>query len=221
MINRVVRGLFPTTCIVCGAVVNNPDMCICDKCYRALPMRKGFFMCRPTKNDGLVYSDGVLCPLYYLDQVTEMIAGIKFSGHKHVAVVFGKLLAQMVYRTGLCRENTILVPIPLHRDRHRRRGYNQAEEIARQISRFSGVPMGEDLLLRKNRTLPQHKKSHRERININPGFVASMAVRGKVVLLVDDVLTTGSTMEKAAQVLLERGAAAVYYLAAAGNLPLQ
>ncbi|MBR5136506.1 MAG: ComF family protein [Clostridia bacterium] len=213
---------FPTTCVVCGAITENTTSHICNSCYKALPFRKGFSFCIPTKNDGFRHCSGVLCPLYYYGEVPRLISSLKFSGHREAGVVLGKILAQQVRRCGfLGRGNdVVLIPIPLHRDRERRRGYNQAEVIAKTVSDITGIPMEAQWLLRSVNTLPQHHNNRAQRLLMEAGFVASRQVRGRTVVLVDDVITTGATLESAAEVLLKNGAKAVFYAAAAGNLPL-
>jgi len=107
----------------------------------------------------------------------------------------------------------VLIPMPLHKKRLRWRGFNQAEEIAKQLSNILMMPLCSDILVKTKHTTPQIELSEEERkINIvgvfavqNPEFVTN-----KKILLVDDVYTTGSTMEEAANVLKEAGARQVF-----------
>lgn len=193
----------------------------------------------PSRNDGFRFCSGIFCPLYYEGRVPALIADIKFHGRRESASIPGALLAQMLRRSNLApgskgqggRDGScgipsraaapaVLVPIPLHRDRYRRRGYNQAETIAALVSAATGIPLAPDMLVRGANTPAQHLQNRRDRIQMTAVFAASPRARGKVVVLVDDVVTTGATMEAAAQALLLQGARAVYYAAAAGNLPL-
>lgn len=212
--------IFPTTCVVCGGITESNSSHICNRCYRALPFRRSFFFNCPTKNDGLQYCHGIFCPLHYMGEVPKLISSLKFSGHKEVGIVLGGLLAKQLLRSGFNKSGSVLIPVPLHRDRERRRGYNQAEVIARAVSLKTGIPLKSDWLLRRNNTAPQHHGNRIQRLSLDPGFVASPRVRGKVVILVDDVITTGATLETAAKILRANGARAVYYAATAGNLPL-
>lgn len=216
------KGIFPTVCVMCGTVVEDTSTHICDDCYRALPLRKGFFMCCPTKSDALLYCSGVFCPLYYSGPVPTIVGELKFAGHREAAKAPAQLLAQMLRRCGMTLpgRNVCLVPIPLHRDRLRRRGYNQAQVIATEVAARTGIPLDKGLLLRANNTGPQHLRDRLQRLAMDAGFVASPRARGKVIILVDDVITTGTTMEAAALALRQQGATGVYYAAAAGNLPL-
>ncbi len=101
----------------------------------------------------------------------------------------------------------ILVPIPLEKKRLRWRGFNQAEEIAKELVDFFKVPLISDCLIKEKPTLPQVELSEKERKeNLKGVFKVEKKVRGKKILLVDDVFTTGATMEEAAKILKEAGA---------------
>lgn len=112
----------------------------------------------------------------------------------------------------------VLTPVPLYKKRLKWRGFNQAEEIAKELALFLGVPLLANVLFRKKETRPQIELSGRERKeNIKGVFLcrAPEKIRGKIVLLVDDVFTTGSTMEECALILKDSGAKEVWGVAAA------
>lgn len=101
-----------------------------------------------------------------------------------------------------------LIPIPLEKRRLRWRGFNQAEEIAKKLSEFLGLPLVNDVLIKEQETLPQAKLSDRERREnvLNSFFCKNKEkILGKKILLVDDIYTTGSTMKEAAKVLKKSG----------------
>ncbi|TSC75962.1 MAG: phosphoribosyltransferase [Parcubacteria group bacterium Gr01-1014_30] len=107
----------------------------------------------------------------------------------------------------------LIIPIPLTRKRLRQRGFNQAEEIGRELSKQLKVPLVNNVLLKTKETMPQVELSKQERIqNVKDVFFCenAEAIKKKTVLLVDDVFTTGSTMEEAARVLKESGAKEVW-----------
>jgi len=114
-----------------------------------------------------------------------------------------------------------LVPIPLHVKKLRKRGYNQSERLAAGVAEITGIRLNNKLLRRKSSTQTQTRKSRYERwVNVSEVFELSdpEAVEGKPVMLVDDVITTGATLESAAQVLLDAGAAGVVVVAFASAL---
>ncbi len=114
--------------------------------------------------------------------------------------------------------NFILIPIPLDEKRLKRRGFNQAEEIGKELSKFLNIPLLSDCLIKIKKTVPQVELSDEERReNIKGAFDCEKRekIKGKEILLVDDVYTTGSTMEEAARVLKEAGAKKVIGVAVA------
>lgn len=108
----------------------------------------------------------------------------------------------------------VLIPIPLHKSRRRRRGFNQAELVAKGIGRELGIPVLSDGLIRTKKTVPQKELSDLERKqNLKNAFqLKRNDVRLKKVLLIDDIYTTGSTIDAAAAILLESGVEKVYFL---------
>jgi ComF family protein len=113
-------------------------------------------------------------------------------------------------------ENSILVPVPLHIKKSRERGYNQSEELAKELSKIINIPVATDVLIKIKETKAQAESKREERIKnlqsafaVKPAF-ASELQRGKKVFLVDDVYTTGSTMQECASVLLNAGVKSVW-----------
>lgn len=108
----------------------------------------------------------------------------------------------------------LIVPIPLFRKKKKRRGYNQAEILAKELSRITGIPMRNDVLFRIRETLPQKNLDNRQRMqNLQGAFaVPSWWEPEENVLLVDDIYTTGSTLEHAAKILKKAGVQNVYFL---------
>ena len=108
----------------------------------------------------------------------------------------------------------MILPVPLHRKRRRQRGYNQAGIIAEEIGRQMGIPVLGNLLVRCVDTRPQKELNDKERKNNlkNAFKIVQNNVQLKRILLVDDIFTTGSTMDGAAEVLKEAGASDVYFV---------
>ena len=107
-----------------------------------------------------------------------------------------------------------LVPVPLHPKKERQRGYNQALILARELGRLTGIPVRDKLLRRVRYTTPQKKLGHRDRRqNLLGAFQASEPLeKGAVIVLVDDIYTTGNTISAAAKALKEAGAEKVFFL---------
>ena len=110
-----------------------------------------------------------------------------------------------------------IIPVPIHRTRLNKRGYNQAEELGRELSKLIGVPCISDYLIRRKATKPLKLLDEEERINnLKKAFITrSNGVKLKSVIVVDDIYTTGATVDSIAEVLRGDGVEKIYYLAVA------
>lgn len=147
--------------------------------------------------------------LHYESPVDYLIKRMKYHNQLSVAELLGKLIAKKIkqYNAPLPE---LLIPIPLHVDRLRQRGYNQAAEIAKAVSRDLRIPLNLTACSRIKSTIPQFDLPASERgNNIKNAFAASKQIQTKHIALIDDVMTTGSTVWEVANILLESGASQV------------
>jgi ComF family protein len=145
--------------------------------------------------------------LLYADPADQLITGLKFQGELPFARVLGSLFARELRHRGV-RLPHCLVPMPLHGNRYRQRGFNQAEAIGRHLARRLGIPLEPTLLVRTRDTAPQSEQSAAaRRANIQSAFAVEPGRRVPPrVALLDDVMTTGSTAAAAAAALRAAGA---------------
>jgi ComF family protein len=142
----------------------------------------------------------------YEGELRDAIHRLKFGGRRALANPLGDLALEQC-GASLPAAIDALIPVPLARDRERERGFNQAELLARRIGRRAAVPTRPRWLTRRRPTRPQSDLSAAERrANVRDAFQASDRVAGRHVLLVDDVLTTGATLEACARALRAAGA---------------
>lgn len=221
--------VFPSRCPNCGTLLlrlsRGP---LCEPCWRALPRHRAA-ACRC----GLPLLPGrPLCPRCrrgrqtlaagaslgpYEGSLRVVLHELKYAGRRRVAGRLAALLLEDEAVRRLVLSSEALVPVPLHRRRLRARGFNQAELLARELGRRCGVRV-ESVLVRRHETRPQSELRPAERRrNVRGAFAlrAGSAVAGRVVTLVDDVLTTGATAGACAEVLLAAGAGEVRLLTAA------
>lgn len=168
--------------------------------------------CRKRKH---LFEQG-FAPYVYRDDIQISLLRMKYSGRAEYA----RFYAASIWHAGKRRlrqwSPDMIVPVPIHIGRWRKRGYNQAEELARRLSELSGIPAAEPVL-RARHTLPQKGLSPRERRrNVRGAFLLSRdaAVPG-TVLLIDDIYTTGSTLDEIAGVLFAGGAQRIFFVCAA------
>jgi ComF family protein len=143
----------------------------------------------------------------YADPADQLITGLKFQGELPFARVLGTLFARDLQRRNV-RLPQCLVPLPLHENRYRQRGFNQCEAIGRHLAHRLRIRLEPDLLIRTRDTPPQSEQSAAaRRANIHEAFALRPGIRVPPrVALLDDVMTTGSTAAAAAAALREAGA---------------
>jgi ComF family protein len=167
------------------------------------------------RDDGLA---GLRIVAHYEDPLRTAIHAFKYRGQRGLAQPLGKLLA--AHASGLASRDAVIVPVPLHASRQRQRGYNQAALLAAVCASQLAIPVEMRGLRRTRATRPQvglHAAARHE--NVAGAFTATprgaRALAGKRVLLMDDVTTSGATLEAAARALHQAGAASVWGLALA------
>ena len=223
--------LYPPRCPVCGEILYPADQRICPECVKKLPVITGPRCVRcskPVEKEEAEYCydcarRSFLCErgfaLWRYDRVTaESIAAFKFRGRKEYAAFYAQEAVRLA--GGFLRgyRPDYLVPVPLHRRRLAARGYNQAALLAERIERLTGIPEI-PLLVRIRNTRPQKELNDKGRCqNVDAAFALSQAewrrLPGipKTVLLIDDIYTTGSTVEACAAVLKTAGIEHVMFL---------
>jgi ComF family protein len=151
--------------------------------------------------------DSTLALADYVSPVSGMVGALKFSARLDLADVFGRLLAT---REPPSREADLVLAVPLSHERESERGFNQSREIARRYARLTGVPLRDGILLRVRHTAPQQSLAREARQhNVRGAFAVTGDVQGQRVVVVDDVMTTGSTLDEIASVLKRAGAVQV------------
>ena len=231
LIHYCMEIFFPIACLNCGKQENY--LCVvcisdipttppaCFGCGKLSPPRKRTHpgrtctQCQKKTNIYAYYSPYV----FTSKPIRQAIAALKYRRMRPVADLLGTLISRYLIAHGVrFPQNSVLIPIPLHPKRHRSRGFNQSEQIAKILSKNKKIPLEIRILQKKHHTVPQVGLAAIERRqNIINTFIilASTNIQGKTVILVDDVKTTGATMEEAARVLKNAGARRIYAVTAA------
>jgi ComF family protein len=208
---------FPLICPGCGNDLQSSDDQICISCFHRLPVTEFH---RHNSNPvekifwGRVPIRSACSYLYFTSQsiVQHLMHELKYNGNREVGVFLGKQIGLSFEETDRFSAIEGIIPLPLHPKRQKQRGYNQAGAIAEGISAILGVELLENVIIRNTETRTQTKKSRVERWqNIDGKFriVDPERLKGKNILLIDDVITTGATLESCAQEILTGTAASV------------
>ena len=195
--------LFPPKCPFCGALLEKGEL-LCPKCQKDLPWLTGPAGKRPVELTG-----GCVSALRYEGKVRKAIHGYKFSGRSGRSKVFGLLIAQCVTDQGLTAD---LISWPsISRKRLRQRGYDQGELLAREVGKLLGLPVARTLNKAHRPAQSGLAGAAERRANLLGAYTAldPEIFRGKTVLLVDDVFTTGATLSECAGTLRMAGAGEV------------
>lgn len=210
MMAQLARGfhslLFPKTCMGCGGSSEETGGPLCPACRSQLP--RCLF---PWSGSGLRL-DGGVSPFLYEGTAKEMVLALKYQGRISLAPFLARSMAEELLRRPENLPADLILPVPLHPVRLRERTFNQAELLARFLSRELAVPCESGLLIRCRPTRPQAELNREERArNVQGAFDlrGKTRLKGLRILLVDDVLTTGSTAEACARLLKSAGARTV------------
>lgn len=194
--------LFPPKCVFCGRVLHSGDDSWCDKCTESLP-----YTLNNGKQNGIYY-DFCISPLYYRNVVRKSILRYKFRGATGNANAYGKMLAECI-RSDSDAVYDIISWVPLSNKRKRSRGFDQAMLLALATA-LELDDVGIETL-RKTRDVQAQSElgdAAERRANISGAYevVDPEQINGKCILLIDDIVTTGSTLEECASVLISAGA---------------
>src|SRR5690606_16099573 len=135
----------------------------------------------------------------------ELMHNLKYRGQKEISSFFGKWLGAELAEIEAYRKIDLVVPVPLHKQKLKKRGYNQVEGFGKEIAKALEIPYKDDVLLKISKTGSQVFKTRMLRFETEEVFVAQNleAIKNKHILLVDDIVTTGATLEKCALQLLK------------------
>jgi ComF family protein len=203
--------LFPRICFGCGNPLMRNEYIICTDCFIEIP-RTDFHL----RNDnpvarlfwGRCMIEKAAAMTYYTrdSRMRRLIHNLKYKGISQIGPELGRIYGNILKSADFFDGMDLIIPVPLHRSKERQRGYNQSYLISEGLSGVSGLPVNNGLLVRKIVTKTQTRKSRYDRwTNVNDIFSINdnNAVAGKHILLVDDVITTGSTIEACADELLK------------------
>lgn len=222
-VSALMDSLFPERCRVCGNWMANqttrPSKVVCAVCWRLIYSQSPIV-------DWCYLADGralkVISAGRYDGALKRLVYKLKYDGDRLIASDLSRLIIEAfsLLADELRGRPLVMVPVPLHNQRLKSRGFNQAELIAQQAAYGLQVRLSSRALKRLRDTKPQHGLNRSQRqVNLSEAFLGySAKLAGKAVILVDDIYTSGATLSAAANEVLSKGACAVYALTVARAL---
>ncbi len=205
-INDIIGLFYPNVCASCGSSLFKWEKLVCTHCRCLLP-KTGYELHEDNPLARVFYGrvrlKAVTACFFFSKEgkVQHLIHELKYKGNSDAGLFLGQEIGKSIKEAPLFQDLDVLIPVPLHPKRERERGYNQSMLIAKGVSEVTGVPVGENYLKRSVYTATQTHKSKEERWqNVKDIFELyhGEQLEDKYVLLIDDVLTTGATLEACA-----------------------
>jgi len=203
--------LFPRLCYACGNQLLRNEYLLCTGCYVSIP-RTNYHL-QPENPVAQLFWGRCLIEKaaafsFYArgSRIRNLIHSLKYLGIKEIGYELGRIYAVSLKSSGFTADVDVIMPVPLHPSKRRIRGFNQSEYISAGVSDVTGLPVNTESLVRIVLSATQTNRSRYERwTNVEGIFQVadSEAIRGKHILLVDDVITTGSTIESCVNELLK------------------
>ena len=202
-VRQFVHLFFPQACVSCGDKLLEQEKCVCLKCIFKLPKTNNFQEPDNTLEQlmaGRMPFERIaaFCIFSKKGMLAPLIHHLKYRHRKDIGILLGRMYGKELIGSDFLRPVDVIVPVPLHPKKQKKRGYNQAEVIAKGLSEATSIPISTDNLIRTihNPTQTKFDKTRRWD-NVKDIFDVKNPelFEGKHILLVDDVITTGSTLE--------------------------
>ena len=226
-----IDSLYPRRCPVCGEIAEGkkpicrgcfdrlsfvkPRLCV--KCGKQTAPGQPDMLCRDCRERPRTYEYGCTV-LNYDDILSESLSAVKYHNKKEYMEAYGRLMAGILKKKAAAAGPDILVPVPVSPDRLQKRGFNQAAVLARILGEEWGIPVREDILVRTRQTAAMKELTPDERLsNLMTAFAARQVPEGAGIMIIDDIYTTGATVEACTRVLKNAGAGKIWYASLAAG----
>lgn len=208
LINEITRIFFPVTCGLCGEKIN--ERYTCRKCLNIIE----YYHKRVaiSINDES-YCDKIISILPYKGIFKSRMLCYKFEGAKYIGITFAEMISIIIKNENI--EANAIVAVPISKARLKERGYNQSAIIAKNISKITKIPYKENVIIKTKNNLRQSELTlHERKINVKNAYSIKdiESIKNKKIILIDDIYTTGATLNECARILKKYGATKVIAL---------
>lgn len=204
MIN-LLELVYPNVCGFCNKICKNE---LCNRCKNKIKKYEINIIIKPQNR----YFEELISIFKYEGIIREKIIQYKFGDKAYMNNTFAKIILKNEKICGLLKKYDIIIPVPIHKKRKAQRGYNQTQLIANKISKCLNIKLCNNVLVKNKNTIAQSKLNKKKRVqNIKGVFkiLNSEKIKGKDILLLDDIYTTGSTANECSKILKKAGAKTV------------
>jgi len=218
--HALIHFFLPHFCLTCSSTDIQSNEIICETCcgkFLKSPSKDKIMDELKNKLSGECSFSGAFSLWQFSPETQTIIHYLKYRAFGNLAGKIGSAMADKLLENQLVSQSTLLIPIPLHKTRIRERGYNQSSLLCKAITQEIGIPFEESVLVRIRYTASQTKLDAKKRQqNVENAFAVlnREKILKKTIILVDDVITTGATMNACAGELLRNGAKIVYIISA-------
>ena len=223
-LNMVADIFYPRCCPVCQKILKDQRRMICPECEKKLrpighprcykcgkPIEEGEY-CKDCQKHTHIFDQGR--GIFVYDGIMRRsVTRYKYYGCREYGDFYAKAMYRYAWKNLNQWKPDLIVPVPIHKSKERLRGFNQAAYLAERLSCYTGIPVDTDLVQKVVKTKSQKKlNAMQRRKNLEKAFLVTKNIRGKDILVIDDVYTTGSTIDAMAGCLRKRGAKNIYFL---------
>lgn len=208
---EIEKIIFPPCCLICGKLACD---IWCSQCKKEI-YEKAIFKIENNKDKNL-YFEKHLYIYIYKDKIRNLILDYKFNEKSYLYKIFSEIIIKNEKICGILKKYDIMIPVPIHKNRKKQRGYNQSELIARKIAnKIDGIEYKNNVLLKVLHNVPQSSLSKEERKqNVQNVYkiINKEKIKDKKIIIFDDIYTTGNTVNAIAKILKENGAKEIIIL---------
>lgn len=208
---RILEIVFPPCCLICGKLNQN---IWCEECKKQILSELN---CKiELKTDRETYFSKHIYFFLYKNKIRELILNYKFNDKSYLSEIFSEIIIKNKKICGILKKYDIIIPVPIHKKRKKQRGYNQSELIAKQVAKKLDKLKLENKIIEKTKNNIAQSSLNRQQREENVQNVYKIAnkdkIKGKKIIIFDDIYTTGNTVNAISKILKENGAKEIIIL---------